>query len=67
MLDNAKCRVVDEKKILDERIENLCNFFGKLKFESLPKEQKELLVKQLDVMKNYSEILGKRLEIWLSE
>lgn len=77
MADNAKRRVKNEKKVLDERIEKLSNLLGKVKsdnwqehqklLESLSKEQKKLLAKQLKVMKVYSRILEKRLKIWVEE
>lgn len=77
MADNAKRRVKNEKKVLDERIEKLSNLLGKVEsdnwqehqklLESLSKEQKKLLAKQLKVMKVYSRILEKRLKIWVEE
>jgi hypothetical protein len=56
-------RIVDEKAELDERAGKLGDFVKSEKFHSLDSEIQSLMVKQYDVMKRYSVILGKRLEL----
>lgn len=56
-------RIVDEKAELDERAGKLGDFVKSEKFHSLDSEMQSLMVKQYDVMKRYSVILGKRLEL----
>jgi hypothetical protein len=54
-------RVIDEKKELDEKINRLDAFSGSVFCQTLLFEEQELLVKQSLVMKQYSNILGKRI------
>lgn len=56
-------RIVDEKTELDERAVKLGDFVKSEKFHSLDSEMQSLMVEQYDVMKRYSVILGKRLEL----
>lgn len=56
-------RIVDEKAQLDERAGKLGDFVKSEKFHSLDSEMQSLIVEQYDVMKRYSVILGKRLEL----
>lgn len=56
-------RIVDEKAELDERAGKLGDFVKSEKFHSLDSEMQSLMVEQYDVMKRYSVILGKRLEL----
>lgn len=56
-------RIVDEKAELDERAGKLGNFVKSEKFHSLDSEMQSLMVEQYGVMKRYSVILGKRLEL----
>jgi hypothetical protein len=56
-------RIVDEKTELDERAGKLGDFVKSEKFHSLNSEMQSLMVEQYDVMKGYSVILGKRLEL----
>ncbi|WP_368121004.1 crAss001_48 related protein [Bacteroides thetaiotaomicron] len=56
-------RVIDEKAELDERAVKLGDFVKFEKFHSLDSEMQSLMVEQYDVMKLYSVILGKRLEL----
>lgn len=56
-------RIVDEKAELDERAGKLGDFVKSEKFHSLDSEMQSLMVKQYDIMKRYSVILGKRLEL----
>lgn len=56
-------RVVDEKKDLDDRAKKLSDFIGNNPmFESLPADEKERLRLQNDIMWQYSEVLGQRIE-----
>lgn len=56
-------RVVDEKRELDNKIDKLNQFaqnspiFGKMNLKD-----QELLLEQLDIMFDYTEILSKRIE-----
>lgn len=56
-------RIVDEKAELDERAGKLGDFVKSEKFHSLDSEMQSLMVEQYDVMKRYSAILGKRLDL----
>lgn len=56
-------RIVDEKTELDERAGKLGNFVNSEKFYSLDSEMQSLMVEQYDVMKRYSVILSKRIEL----
>lgn len=57
-------RVVEEKKQLDERIEALYDFIVVFQgfFETLDKDEQERLKRQLEIMKQYSEILEERIK-----
>lgn len=56
--------VVEEKKQLDERIEALYDFIVVFQgfFETLPEDEQERLKRQLEIMKQYSEILEERIK-----
>ena len=56
-------RMRDEKQSLDDNIEKLRAFIwdGNKIFEELPMVDVDLLMTQLHTMRQYSEILGKRL------
>lgn len=56
-------RIVDEKAELDKRAGKLGDFVKSEKFHSLDSEMQSLMVEQYDVIKRYSVILGKRLEL----
>lgn len=56
-------RIVNEKNELDDRAGKLGGFVNTEKFHSLDSEMQSLMVEQYDVMKRYSVILGKRLEL----
>ena len=56
-------RIVDEKTELNERAGKLGDFVKSEKFHSLNSEMQSLMVEQYNVMKRYSVILGKRLEL----
>jgi len=57
-------RVVEEKKQLDEKIEALYDFIVVFQgfFETFPKDEQERLKRQLEIMKQYSEILEERIK-----
>jgi len=55
-------RVVDEKSALDEKIAALDAFIGTTTFYSLPDDEHMRLSLQLSYMRNYSLILGMRIE-----
>jgi len=56
-------RVVDEKTELDKKAAALSNFIGNSPiFETLDEAEQERLKEQNDVMWQYSEILGARIE-----
>lgn len=55
-------RMVDEKKALDEKLDALGSFIvGSHEFASLAKEDKMLLRAQRDAMRDYSNVLEKRI------
>lgn len=54
-------RVIAEKKELDERSEKLEQFTLTDTFEGLDGAERERLSRQLEVMGEYSEILGERI------
>ena len=57
-------RMEVELSELNKKLEKLQTFIDiDLKFSKLSKEQQELMIEQADFMKNYSEVLGYRLEI----
>lgn len=57
-------RVAEEKKELDEKIEALYDFIVVFQgfFETLTKDEQERLKRQLEIMKQYSEILEERIK-----
>lgn len=57
-------RVIAEKAELDQKIEKLGAFQNTDAFKNLPDEQKKLLIMQCNTMRNYSWILGKRIELF---
>lgn len=56
-------RIVNEKNELDERSNKLCDFIQSEKFNMLSMNMRKLMVDQYDTMVEYSNILGKRLEL----
>lgn len=56
-------RIVNEKNELDERANKLCDFVRSEKFNTLSMDMRRLMVDQYDTMVEYSNILGKRLEL----
>lgn len=55
-------RVVEEKKELDSKLEKLLKFFDTATFDELPVEEKDRMYRQSRYMKQYSEVLGERIE-----
>lgn len=56
-------RVFIEAKELEEKINDLTSFQTTAIFESLSEEERELLLKQSDAMKEYLSILNERINI----
>ena len=59
-------RVVDEKTALDEKIDKLNAFINvapasSATFNSLPREEKDRLSRQLAIMHSYSAVLAERI------
>jgi len=54
-------RVVEEKAALDEKIEKLGQFVGTERFCALPESEQVRMTRQLEVMREYSQILGERI------
>jgi hypothetical protein len=61
MMEGHEQRVIDEKTELDNKFASLCMFHGSDVFKSLDPIDQELLVKQADIMAEYSCILGDRI------
>jgi hypothetical protein len=57
-------RVVDEKTELDAKRQKLESFLGGSVYQSLGDEERILLVEQSEVMKCYSDILGRRIALF---
>lgn len=55
-------RVVEEKQELDSRLERLQLFVASTKFDNVPLSEQARLKRQLSVMKEYSQVLGERIE-----
>lgn len=56
-------RVIDEKKELDEKAKKLSDFIGlSSEFENIPPDEQERLREQNEIMWQYSEILGQRID-----
>ncbi len=63
-MEDYQQRVIDEKKELDEKLGKLRVFIRSAKFPTLPFIERDLLRKQMFVMEEYSEILGKRIMLF---
>jgi hypothetical protein len=62
-LEPHQSRVVSEKEDLDDKLEKLNTFIGESHvFPQLGSKDQELLLLQAQAMKEYSEILAKRIE-----
>lgn len=59
-----EARVVNEKNELDIKANALRAFFGTSTYDNLSDEEKLLLVKQLNAMTTYSDILDSRIKLF---
>jgi hypothetical protein len=57
-------RVIDEKTLLDDKINKLANFLSTEVCAKLSNYEHDLLVQQFTVMSEYSKILGYRVHIF---
>lgn len=60
-LQPHQMRVVDEKTELDDKLSKLKTFCLTPLFQSLPTEEKQRLTEQEGYMRNYSDVLGRRI------
>lgn len=60
-LQPHQARVVAEKDELDVKIDKLITFIDGAVFLSLPREEQDRLERQLDIMREYSKVLGERI------
>ena len=61
-LQPHQARVVAEKADLDDRRDKLYAFVQTGSFDSLPRDERDLLVNQYDAMRLYSNVLARRIE-----
>ena len=54
-------RVIEEKRDLSEKIVKLNSFTDGENFGGLPRSQRESLRKQLDIMRQYEQVLHERI------
>ena len=54
-------RLIGEKKLLDEKLERLCYFFGTERYAGLGEAERSRLRAQSYFMVGYSSMLGERL------
>lgn len=57
-------RIVDERFMLNTKILNLETFINGDSFKKILEEERELLLKQFNSMKEYLEILDERIEFY---
>lgn len=62
-MEAFKERLIQEYNELNERIGKLDNFFTHLSDDDVSKEMVEIMGKQLEVMKEYSNLLHKRMRL----
>ena len=62
-MEAFKTRLIQEYVELNERIGKLDNFFTHLSDDDVSKEMVEIMGKQLEVMKEYSNLLHKRMRL----
>ena len=61
-MQNFQTRVVDEKTELDEKIGKLNDFLAMNPvYQALPNAEQARLLRQITVMREYSDILGERI------
>jgi len=63
-MEEYQVRVVEEKRILDSKLEKLDNFLLTPLAQSLPKVDVELMVRQRNAMFDYSTLMGARIQRW---
>ena len=61
-MEEYQKRVVDERFQLQNRVAKLQSFVNSEKITNLAAEEQSLLLRQLDVMHQYNDILGERIE-----
>jgi hypothetical protein len=54
-------RVIEEKRQLDEKRAKLAEFIGGSIYPTLPEAERDSLIEQFDLMKQYSDVLGERI------
>ena len=65
-MEDYQRRVIEEKRDLDEKAIKLSNFIGYSPlFVTISALEQELIREQCEVMWEYSEILGKRIEAFI--
>lgn len=62
-IEDFELRLLSEQEDLATKVEKLAKFVESEKFNDLDDEMKELLNKQLVIMKGYNQILIKRLNL----
>ena len=60
-MEAYQTRVVEEKAALDEKVEKLAAFVGTERFCALPEAEQLRMIRQRNVMVDYSGILGERI------
>ena len=63
-MQDHQLRVVEELEALDEKIEKLVEFMHKDIYPTLSAVDQGLVMVQLVAMENYSEALGRRIELF---
>lgn len=64
-MEEYQKRVIDEKMALDEKAKKLSDFIGYSQlFDEIDPQEQEMLKEQCEIMWEYSEILGKRIEFF---
>lgn len=58
-------RVVDEKTELDIKITKLSDFSNGDIFKTLPDDEQERLTRQFNIMRDYSAVLGERINAFI--
>lgn len=56
--------MIEEKRLLDDKIKKLKGFIGTENFLSLSEKEQEYLSEQYTVMKDYSSILEERISLF---
>jgi hypothetical protein len=61
-MEAYQSRVIDEKQELDSKLEKLDQFATSEQFATVAPAEQERLQRQLQIMKNYSQVLSERIE-----